>query len=191
VFSIKRFCKAMRSISDRDSWEGEKKRAAAKEREIKKLIWTLSQGKISLRPVGIGVEGKYVSKAEKSISRAILDYVVWNVEKRKLVAIADIVSVRWGGEKGVGEFFPVALWKNQVMNINSIIPTALIYELELEKSEMKDRIWCYMGMDIAGEIVEKMPTWHRGQIIYQDVVKSAPTLWTRGLENLVKKLLEL
>ena len=187
---FRKFCKTMRSVSDKDSWGREKKRAAAKEREIKKLIWTLSQGVLSLRPIGVGVEGKYVSKSEKTISRAILDYVIWNVKKRKLVALSDIVSTRWGGEKGLGKFFPVALWKKDVMIANTIL-TTFIYELELEKAVMKDRIWWYIGTDIAGEIEKNMETWHRGQVILQDVVKSSVKLWVRGLDKIVIELLKV
>lgn len=179
-----------RSLSDDDSWGKEIKKAAVKEKEIKKLIYNLSERRLSLRKVGVGVESKYVSKAEKSMSRKIVDYVVWNVKCGKLIAIADIVSTNYGGAKGKGKFFPVSLWKKEVMNVN-VLPTALVYELELEPAEMKDRVWWFVGTDISGDVVEKMRTWHRGQVVYQDVVVSDVKLWTRGLECLIQRLLEL
>jgi hypothetical protein len=173
------------SVSDEESWGREKHRAGEKEIEIKGLIYLLSDKKLALRRVGVGVEGEDVDDEEKVMARKILDYVIWNVESGELLALADIVSTRYSFEGS--KFFPVALWKKEVMNANAI-PTALIYELEKEPAELKDRIWWYLGCDIGGEIIKSMPTRHRGQIIHQDVVASRIDLWKRGVNQLIERL---
>jgi len=178
-----RACASFRSIADDDSWDKEKERAAAKEKAIKELIYEVSNQKLSLRRIGVGVEGELVTEAEKKIARKILDYLIWDVEQGKLVALADVVSTRYDF-KG-SKFFPVAFWKVEVMRAN-VVHTVLIYELEKESANLKDKIWWYIGRDIAGEKIENMPTKHRGQIIRQDVVATDPALWTQGVENLIK-----
>lgn len=170
----------------------EKRKQAQKERYVRQLIWRLSKGELALRKVGVGTErfGK-VGKDEKSISQSILDYVIIKVKSKRLIALADVVSTTYDYQGS--KFFPVALWKVEVIKVNAnVLPSALIYTLEKEKAHyLKDRIWWYIGRDVKGETVLNMPTSHWGTTILQDVVKSAPNAWTGGLEKLITNLLEL
>lgn len=150
-------------------------KSAKNEKDTRRLIEHLSEGKLSLRKIGFGTESKRVFKDEERarLARTFLDYLVVNVESKRLIALCDAQSSRrWSYAES--DFIPVSFYKREVMRANAdILPSVFI-------AKLSDGYFWFLGR-------RKLPFIK----VYGETIDCDKTAWTGGLELLVQKLLEL
>lgn len=149
-------------------------------KKIRKEIERLSKNKLTLKPMGISVEGSYIH--DLHILSEHLDYHVFYKDTH--IATIEPTCSNWTFKSS--QIMPVNFYKGEIIK-QSEVPVFVVFNMTKEHRALKDRcVW------IRGEDVIKSPhDWRflggKNQHNYITDKKD----WHRGLQTLIEELLKI
>jgi len=164
-----------------EKWEAERTDWGSKcAKKIREEIERLSKSKLTLKPMGISVEGGYIE--DLHVISKHLDYYVFY--KGKHIATIEPSCVNYTLEGS--QIMPVNYYKGELIK-QSQVPVFVIFNMTQELRSLKDQcVW------IHGEDVIKCKHWPEplgGKL--QDNYYTNKHDWHRGLRGLVDQILKI
>jgi hypothetical protein len=170
-----------------DEYEGLKEVSKC-EKAIRRRIEELSEGKLTLTPMGYLTESDEIVNAPIEEKIEHLDYEV--TCDNKPIAIVEVSCTNYTFEGS--KFFPINAYK---LKRPKSLPIFFVYSLEKEPCELAERCWWISEEKAMLNLLRSDPVWLKtmrpGGIKNQLNYLTERNAWTRELQSFVKELLKI